>query len=189
MQKNTRQCKRILGLALSSRAFGYAVYEDEKLVDWGLTSTKQTENVNAWCMTNIIRLFKLYKPDVVALEDVFAKGAARSARVRRLAKQIEAMAANRKARVRKIPKLNMIKAVCGADVATRHDMAEKIAQLFPNELSFRLPKRRGIGDPEDRRIRMFEAVAMALIACGRLLIRKANAIPMTVSLSAQFTER
>jgi Holliday junction resolvasome RuvABC endonuclease subunit len=166
MRKNNRQCERVLGLALSSRAFGYAVFEADKLVDWGLTSTKQTENVNAWCMTNLIRLLKLYEPDVVALEDVFAKGSVRSSRIRRLAKQIETMADKRKSRVRKIPKLNVIKAACGTEKATRHDMAEKIAQIFPNELSFRLPKRRGIGDPEDRRIRMFEAVALALVVLG-----------------------
>jgi Holliday junction resolvasome RuvABC endonuclease subunit len=163
MRKNNRQHGRVLALALSSRAFGYAVFEGDKLVDWGLTSTKQSENENVWCMTNINRLFSLYEPDVIALEDVFAEGSARSRRIRRLAKQIQTMAAQRKARVRKIPKLNVIKAICGTEEATRHDMAEKIAQIFPNELSFRLPKRRGIGDPEDRRIRMFEAVALALI--------------------------
>lgn len=162
MQKNNKQRERVIGLALSSRAFGYAVFEADKLVDWGLTSTKQTENENAWCITNIDRLFKLYEPDVVALEDVFAKGSARSSRVRRLTKQIETMSAKRNSRVRKVPKLNVIKAVCGTEETTRHDMAVKIAEMFPNELSFRLPKRRGIGDPEDRRIRMFEAVALAL---------------------------
>lgn len=168
MQKNSRQSERVLGLALSSRAFGYAVFEGDKLVDWGLPSTKQCANTNAWCMTNIGRLFELYAPDMVALEDVLADGATRAPRICRLAKQIETMAASRKARVRKISKLTVIKALCGKNEATRHNMATGIAEMFPNELSYRLPKRRGIGDPEDRRIRMFEAVALARIACGNL---------------------
>jgi Holliday junction resolvasome RuvABC endonuclease subunit len=171
MQNNNRQPDRILGLALSSRAFGYAIFENDKLVDWGLASTKRSENVNAWCVTNIDRLLKLYQPDLVALEDVLAEGAARSSRIRRLARQIETLAANRKASVRKIPRLNAIKAVCRTEEATRHDMAVKIADIFPNELSFRLPKRRGIADSEDRRIRMFEAVALAVCAALEVLER------------------
>lgn len=181
MQKHNRQHERVIGLALSSSAFGYALFEGEKLVDWGLPSTKQSENENAWCMANIDRLLKLYEPDIVVMEDVFAKGSARAPRVRRLAKQVETMAANRKAHVRRIPKLDVIKTVCGTEEATRHDMAMRIAEIFPNELSFRLPKRRGIGDPEDRRIRMFEAVALALIASGRLLFTKTNASPAIFS--------
>ena len=65
-------------------------------MNWGFASTKQSEDVNQWCVNKIDRLFSLYEPDVIALENVEMKAAMRSSRVRRLAKQIEAFAAQPK---------------------------------------------------------------------------------------------
>ncbi len=148
MGKNKHQLQRVLGLAVSSRGFGYALFEGEKLVNWGFASTKQKQNVNAWCAKRIERMVKQYEPDVIVIESVFANGAVRSPRVRRLAKQIEVIAGRRQSRVKSFSKLHVIKSVCGTVSATRHDMADKVSKLYPNELSFRLPKRRGTSYPK-----------------------------------------
>jgi hypothetical protein len=45
---------------------------------------------------------------------------------------------------------------------TKHNIAEKIAQIFPEELSSYLPPERKAWMSEDPRLYVFEAVAMAL---------------------------
>src|SRR3954469_5267927 len=107
MGNSKRQLQRVLGLALSSRGFGYALLEGEKLVNWGFASTKQKQNVNTWCAKRIDRVVTLYEPDAIVIENVFAKGAVRSARILRLARQIEVIAGRRQVDVKSFPKLHV----------------------------------------------------------------------------------
>jgi len=45
--------------------------------------------------------------------------------------------------------------------ATKHALAEHLASRFPEELGFRLPKKRRFWMSEDSRMDMFDAVALA----------------------------
>ena len=48
---------------------------------------------------------------------------------------------------------------------TKHDLAERFASEFPDELGFRLPKRQRLWTSEAYQMDMFQAVALAQ-CCG-----------------------
>src|SRR5580700_4618729 len=86
---------RALGIAPSSRGFGFAVMENgDTLVDWGVRSV--TGNKNADALKKAEAMIALYKPTVLVLEDASAKGSRRSRRVRNLTKEVVASATSRR---------------------------------------------------------------------------------------------
>src|SRR6266487_3474748 len=92
------QYPRILGIAPSTRGFGFAVLEGDGLIDWGVKTVNG--NKNKQCLLKLEEMISHYHPGVMVLEDYSAKGSRRSRRIRALGHQITAMARSRKVRVK-----------------------------------------------------------------------------------------
>jgi hypothetical protein len=75
-----RKNNRILGIAPSSRGFGFAVMEGrESLIDWGIRSVIRDKNTCT--LKKVEAMIAHYKPAILVLEDASAKGSRRSGRI------------------------------------------------------------------------------------------------------------
>jgi len=151
---------RVLGIAPSSRGFGFAVMEGENdLVDWGVKAVKG--NKNARSLSNVRNLIAHYRPDVIALEAIRIKGSRRSSRVQALIREIVAMAGEENIKVKRFSRKQLNVAFLGKARGTKHAVAESLATRFSDQLSFRLPPKRRVWMSEGYQMDIFDAVALA----------------------------
>ena len=152
---------RILAIAPCSKGFGFAVMEgDEVLVDWGVRNVKGEKNASS--LVKLKAMILHYQPDILVFQDLSAQDSRRSSRIRRLGKQMVALAARHKVKVKlfsreKIAGIYFPEAQC-----TKQQLAELLAQRFPKELGHRLPPKRKAWMSQDTRMDLFDAVALAL---------------------------
>jgi Holliday junction resolvasome RuvABC endonuclease subunit len=157
-----QQYPRILAIAPSTKGFGYAVLEGDKmLVDWGVKSVKGDKNSRS--IEKVEELIAHYEPQVLVLEDTVAKGSRRSARIQALTKRVIVLAEGRSIKVAMFSQKQVRRVFCGDGCGTKHALAEIIAERFPEELGFRLPAKRRAWTSEDSRMDIFDAVALALM--------------------------
>lgn len=152
---------RALAIDLSSRGFGYALFDSEgKLVDWGVR--KVTGNKNAGCLTRIRALIRWYEPEVIVLED--CESGERHQRIKELSEDVSRLAERMEIRVVQIPWI-LVQSVCGGSPrATKEEIAARIGDHFP-EIKPHLPPKRKPWMSEDERMSLFDAVALAATAC------------------------
>src|SRR5207249_1767396 len=124
----------------STKGFGFAVLEDETLVDWGVKSVKGDKN--SQCVLKTAEIVTHYRPGVMVLENPSATGSRRSPRIRALGEQLIAMAKGRKVRLAVFSRQQLRKAFFADGKGTKHGLAEILAKDFPEQLSFRLPPKR-----------------------------------------------
>src|SRR6202042_3405702 len=80
---------RILGVAPSTRGFGFAILEgQDTLADWGVKTGKGKGNKNAQSLIKMEEQIVQYQPGMLVLEDALAKCSLRHPRIRRLSQQI-----------------------------------------------------------------------------------------------------
>jgi Holliday junction resolvasome RuvABC endonuclease subunit len=160
--KNLRSKKiRVLGLAPSSYGCGFAVMEGESiLVAWG-NKTVKGKGKNARSLSHLGNLIAHYHPNVIAIEDTRPKSSRRSARIRTLIEKIVIMARDEKIRVKRYSRKQVNTGFLADERGTKHALAECLSARFPKELTFQLPPKRKLGDSEDPRMDMFDAVALA----------------------------
>lgn len=152
--------KRILAVSLSTRGFGFVVLEEPKrLVDWGVKTVEGDKN--AQCLVKIRRLIEFYDPDILALEDVHAKGARRAPRIRALNEQMQTLASSRRLKVVLVSATKVRERILGRKEGTRYGVAQKVAEAFPKELALQLPRKRRLWTSEDSRMDVFNAAALA----------------------------
>lgn len=148
--------KRVLGIDPCSTGFGFALLEiPDRLIDWGV----KTATSNAECLARIAALIDFYRPQIVAIEDVSAKGSRRRDRVSQLLNEIPPLAIEKKVRVRLVSRARLRKSVVRFDGPTKYQIAVLIAERFP-ELRPHLPPKRKLWMSEDSRIRIFGAVSL-----------------------------
>jgi hypothetical protein len=151
---------RILGIALSSRGFGYAVLEGENtLVDFG--RKRLYGDRDGGTVAAIKNVFTRYQPDTLILQDANkAKGTNRTARVKVLSCKITALARKKKIKIVKISGKELRAKLLGNEDGTKHEIAVLLAQRFPDRLASRLPPKRRSYDNEDPRMDYFDAVGL-----------------------------
>jgi len=151
---------RVLGIAPSSRGFGFALMEGKNtLVDWGVKAVKGDKNSRS--LANCADLIALYQPNVVALEDTRAKDSRRSSRIQALVEKIIVLAKGGNIEVKLFSPKKVRLKLLSDEKGTKHALAESLVNRFPDELGFRLPRKRRIWMSEDYRMDIFEAVAYA----------------------------
>jgi len=162
MRKHLPQYPRILGIAPSSRGFGFALVEGlNTLVDWGVKSVQGDKNLGT--AAKVAEMIAHYAPDVIVLEDTAAKPARRSPRIRALTKQIARLAEQENITLALFSRNQLRQAFFADGQGTKHALAEVLAKRFPDELGFRLPPKRRPWMSEDSRMGIFDAVALALV--------------------------
>jgi Holliday junction resolvasome RuvABC endonuclease subunit len=150
----------VLGIAPSSRGFGFAVVEGEStLVNWGVKPVKSGDK-NARSLSNAGNLMAQYRPDVIAIAGL--QGSRRGPRVQALTNEIVALAEGEKIKVKRFSRKQVNLGLLGGGQVTKQILAEHLAARYPEELSFRLPRKRRAWTNEDYQMDMFEAVALAL---------------------------
>jgi hypothetical protein len=156
------QQSRLLALALTSRGLGYAVLEGEgSLIESGHASVRNGDK-NAQCLGKVEKLFALYRPDALILENVAAKGSRRHPRIKRLHRELEAFARKRKLAVNIVSGQQVRCLLLGNENGTKQEIAEVLAKRFPIELAFRLPPKRRPWQSADSRMDIFDAVGLAV---------------------------
>ena len=153
--------RRILAIDPTPRGFGYAVLEGpRRLVDWGLKEVPP-EYRNRRSLFHIRNLVRDYAPDLVVVEDIWARGSRRGPRVQRLIRDLLAMAASDRFRTRRVSRAMLKRAFTETGKPTKYRIAQAIAARFP-ELAWYLPPVRKPWMSEDARMGIFDAVALAL---------------------------
>jgi Holliday junction resolvasome RuvABC endonuclease subunit len=163
MRKHLPKYPRILGIAPSTRGFGFALIEGlNTLADWGVKSIRGDKNAGS--VAGVTALLHHYQPDVVVLENTSAKDVRRSARIRALTKRIASAAESQNVRVILVTRDHVRQVFFTDGRGTKHALAELIAKRFSDELGFRLPPKRHPWMSEDSRMSIFDAVALAQAA-------------------------
>jgi hypothetical protein len=153
---------RILAIALSFRGFGFVVMEGEKtIIECGGRVARGDKNAQS--TAKVEKLLNSYRPGVVVLQDVEAKGSRRYPRIKALNRQIKAVAEKRKIQVKLISGKHMRSVLLGDPKGTKHETAETLAVQFPDELASRLPPKRKLWKSEDGRMDIFDAMALAVV--------------------------
>jgi len=161
MNRYNQKNLRIFAIAPSTRGFGFAMLEGERLVDWGVKSVKGDKNKQ--CLLKIKEMISHYHPGVLIVEDHSAKGSRRSPRIRALGHQITALAKGCKIGVKLFSRQQVRKAFFADGQGTKDALAEILSKRFPEELGFRLPPKRRPWMSEAYQMGIFDAVALALI--------------------------
>ena len=167
MNKTLPTYPRILAIAPTTFGFGLAVVEDvNTLVGWDIKRVRRDRNNG--CISRISKAIDLYQPHVLVLEDASVKETRRSARIRALMKQIILLAEEQGIKVAVLPRTKVRAAFFSEGSGTKDALAKLLAERFPEELARHLPPERTPWTSEDRRMAMFDAVALALAfrRCG-----------------------
>lgn len=163
MNKIAPQYPRILAIAPSTSGFGFALFEGQgTLANWGTKEVRGDKNKGT--VTRVEELIARYAPQVVVLEDASAKGSRRAPRIRKLTQKIEKLARKHRIKVALFSRKQVMQAFLPDGQGTKHQIAEVVAERFQDELGSQLPpKRRACDDKENRRMDIFNAVALALL--------------------------
>ena len=156
---------RTLAISLSSRGFGYAVMEgNSRLVAYGNKIIQK--NKNARVLHHVEKTIARYRPSILAVPNVTAKGTYRHLRIKELQRKVIALAKRHKIKVVKLSKKELRNALLGNEHGSKYEMAELLAKRFPDELASRLPSRRKAWKSEDARMDTFDAVVLAIVSQG-----------------------
>jgi hypothetical protein len=162
MNQTTSKHFRILAVALSTRGFGFVVMEGQKTII-EFRGPRADGDKNAQSLAKIEKLLNFYRPGVLVLQDVEAKGSRRAPRIKTLNRQIKRVAEKHKIEVKLISGKQLRTLLLGNPKGTKQEMAEQLAKDFPDELASRLPPKRKQWKSEDSRMDIFDAVALAVV--------------------------
>ena len=160
MKNGTTQNLRILGIALSSRGFGFTIFENGTLINWGIKSAKGDKNAES--LKRFEQLVEFYKPNLIAMEDHCAKGSRRSRRIRKLGEQLIKSARARRIKVGLLSRHQLMSYFFSDGAGTKHDLATLLSKRFPEELECRLPDKRRPWESEAYQTSIFDAVGVAV---------------------------
>ena len=118
--------------------------------------------------THIKKLIVRFQPDMLVLHDVNAKGTYRAQRIKELHRKVVALAKRLKLKVVKISGTELRRTLLGDPKGTKQEMAELLAQRFPDELASRIPTKRKAWTSENARMDIFDAVELAVVASATL---------------------
>ena len=151
MNRSRRQLvMRALALDLHPQSFGYAVFENAELLDWGLR--KWPSRLLKIAGRKIGRLFNMWQP----MRLLIREGAPRR----------EYEMAQAVARSAKVPVLDVQRAVVqdafrSSKRVSRFDIARRISKRYP-DLRPRLAAKRKLTENEPFQLRMFNAAAVGM---------------------------
>ena len=167
--------KRLLAIDLSSRGFGYAVFDGpKKLVDWGIRRVAGDKNVQ--CVDRIRDLMHWYAPEVLVLENTHTVESRRHPRIRALSNDVARLAERLDIEVVRI-NWALVRQVCGeSGSATKEQIAAHVGEMFP-EIKRQAPPKRKPWMSEDERMNLFDAVALGATALKAAEVRRSAAQP------------
>jgi hypothetical protein len=163
MNRSSRQLIRTLALDLHPQSFGYAVFENAELLDWGLRKWPSRQLKTAG--RKLGWLFNMWQP----MRLLIREGAPR-----REYEMAQAVARNEKMAVVDVRRAVVQDAFQSSNRLSRFDIAELISERYP-ELHPRLPAKRKLTENEPFQLRMFNAAAVGM-AFRSMSHRQANEV-------------
>jgi len=161
MTKQLPKNPRILSIAPVAKGVGFAMVDGlDALADWGIRTVKGDKNKHS--LKIVKALMAQYQPNLLVLQDVWAKGSRRAPRIRDLTKLIVALAKRQKLKVVLLSRTQVLSAFSPDGQVTKEAIAEIIAKRFPDELGADLPPKRELWMSEDPRMAIFDAIALIL---------------------------
>jgi hypothetical protein len=156
-----RRYNLVLAIYPTSRGFAYALFEGAlSPVDWGI-ARRSGKRRNERCLRLIAALFLRYEPDLLVLQDTSSAGTLRSKRTQDLNSAISEMAERHGMPVRCYSRVRVRLAFDHLKSPSKQAIAESIAKHIPAfERYVPRPRKRHV--PEDTRMNLFDAVALAL---------------------------
>jgi hypothetical protein len=165
MRKQSERHLRILAVDLSTRGFGYAVFEgSRRLLDWGVTDIRTDKERVA--LQKIAELIRRYEPAVFVVEDCGHAGSRRNLRIRRLTEQVLALVRRSGIKGYALPRVAVYRQFSKRGAHTKYDIASTLAREFP-VLTPRLPPKRKAWQSEDSRMSIFDAAALGYTYLAR----------------------
>jgi Holliday junction resolvasome RuvABC endonuclease subunit len=154
-----------LSLFPNTRGLGYACVETpQTLVDYGVVTVQPVSNEKVFARAK--KFIDFFRPTVIVIRDTDDPVTRRAGRIQSLVEAITKYAQEQNIPVYRYSR-NKIKEVFEINgIKTKHDIAQQIAQWFP-ELAPRLPKVRRAWMDEDYNMGVFDA--LALVATHRYL--------------------
>ncbi len=151
--------RTILAIKLATRGFGYVVLDGQKLIDWGTKETRSDKERRT--LKQLEKLIAVYTPKHLLLPDYSQYPRRQTERILNLTKFIATYATQNGLSLQLVswPKVCAYFRVAGA--ATKHEMALKTAERFPELASF-VPPFRKPWMSEHHRMCVFQAAALAL---------------------------
>jgi Holliday junction resolvasome RuvABC endonuclease subunit len=151
---------RVLAVYPTRTGFGWALFEEpSNPVDWGVAAVR--ENKNAGCFARIEGIIDQYGPSVIILEQFEGPGSRRALRIQRLCRSIVALAHTRDIAVRVYSRDHVKTSFAKTGATSRYEIATAIAKHI-DAIAHMLPAKRKIWMPEDPRMGLFNAAALAV---------------------------
>ncbi len=150
-----------LAITLSTRGMAYVFFEaPETPFDWAVVEVKGTGK-NAQITARVQKLFSLYHPQVLVLEDIQTRSAKRSDRLQKLSLALAHMATCEGIDVYRYDRKAIRQTFGVAGAKTKVEIAHAIAASIP-AFMHRLPPVRKIWMSEDSRQMLFDAAALGI---------------------------
>jgi hypothetical protein len=151
----------VLAVHLFARGFAFALLEGPlSPVDWGVHEIKGPGS-DANCLAGIHALIVRLHPDVLVMAKDARRPRKRRSRSERLRRLVENCAHGEGIEVAFVERKEMHATFSGVGASTRYQIAQAIAARI-HAFAHRLPAPRRAWDPEDSRLYLFDAVALAL---------------------------
>lgn len=160
----------VAAIVPNARGFGYAVFEGLLPVDWGVSDVRGV-NRNHACLRRIATVLRKYNPDVLLLRD---PAETRSRRVAALIEAIAALPMHSGMVCLAVTRAQVREAFHYLERPSRERIARSIADRIPF-LEPLLPPIRKIWNSEDRRMGLFDAVALVLAYVDDGIMRSSEA--------------
>lgn len=167
--------RRILGLDLSYRSFGFAYLDDDpiRLVDFGI---KLYSPDPALRLARILKLIDFYEPDLIVIDDWRTARTTHRESYRRLMIALEAELLDRDLPYTMYAQARVRQLFLPIGAKTKSDVAKALSIRFP-ELMWRVPPIRKRWLPEDDQMGIFDAIALVLTHLDETARRRSSRGP------------
>lgn len=153
---------RILAIDFCNRGLGFVVVEDRvRLVDWGVKRVRPEGDVRDEALAHIQRLFRLYGPRALVIEDVDDLGSRRRGRAVALTRAAHELAREAGVPVHRVRSSAVRKVFAFDGAQNKAQIATAVALQFP-PLIQHLPPPRKPWMSEDYRFSIFDAAAFLI---------------------------
>jgi hypothetical protein len=157
MNRNSKQLIRILALDLHPASFGYAVFENADLLDWGLGKCRVRDSTSL--RRKLSGLIERWQPTRLLIREGAPRWEYRT---------VQVAARQAKVPLSELGREAVHEAFQTGKRSSRFDVAERVVARYP-VLAPRLPSRRKLGYGEPFQVRMFNAISTAIAFRRRLL--------------------
>jgi Holliday junction resolvasome RuvABC endonuclease subunit len=160
MTKDRRASDLVLGIHPTTTGFGWAIFKSPIApVEWGNATVSPDRNKHA--LKRIQDLIERYRPSEIVLEQFEGEPARRHSRIRRLYRAIVELSKSHGIEPRILTREAIEQVFAKFEATSRYDIASVIA-AHVKEFAHLLPPKRKCWLPEDRRMGLFNAAALAI---------------------------